>query len=142
MWKSEHMSFYLVFLDRLERLGEGALGPSSGNDGLASMDVGPPAKQQRTDGVSWWFGVIRIIVLMERDRLFVCASALPSAAAIAISIATTIVTTIVITCRTVPNGTRTAVILVGISTRSSSSPITLTSAPTVPTSPTSLPSKN
>jgi hypothetical protein len=52
MWKSEHMGHYLVFLDRLERLGEGALGPSSGNNGLVPMDVDPPAKRQRTDGVS------------------------------------------------------------------------------------------
>lgn len=106
MWKSEHMGFYLVFLDRLERLGEGALGPSGSNDGSAPMDVDPPAKRQRTDGVPWWFDVIRITVLMERDRSFASDSALPSAAAIAISTATTIVTTILITCCTAPNGTR------------------------------------
>ncbi|KAH9987054.1 hypothetical protein BJV77DRAFT_1027262 [Russula vinacea] len=52
MWKSEHMGHYLVFLDRLERLGEGALGPSSGNNGLVPMDVDPPAKRQRTDDYS------------------------------------------------------------------------------------------
>jgi hypothetical protein len=52
MWKSEHMGHYLVFLDRLERLGEGALGPSSGNNGSVPMDVDPPAKRQRTDDYS------------------------------------------------------------------------------------------
>jgi hypothetical protein len=51
MWKSEHMGHYLVFLDRLERLGEGALGPSSSNDASVPMDVDPPAKRQRTGGV-------------------------------------------------------------------------------------------
>jgi hypothetical protein len=50
MWKSEHMSYYLVFLDCLERLGEGALGPSNSNDAPAPMDVDPPAKRQRTGG--------------------------------------------------------------------------------------------
>ena len=117
MWKSEHMGFYLVFLDRLERLGEGALGPSSNNDGSAAMDVDPPAKRQRTDGVPWWFDVLRKNVLMERNRSFVSASALPSAAAVAISAATTVVTIILITYGTAPNGARVA-ILIGISTRS------------------------
>jgi hypothetical protein len=49
MWKSEHMGHYLVFLDRLERLGEGALGLSS--DAPVAMDVDPPAKRQRTGGM-------------------------------------------------------------------------------------------
>jgi len=48
MWKSEHMGHYLVFLDRLERLGEAALGQSSARDGPVPMDVDPPAKRQRT----------------------------------------------------------------------------------------------
>ncbi|KAN0114200.1 Protein of unknown function DUF262 domain containing protein [Russula decolorans] len=50
MWKSEHMGHYLVFLDRLERLGEGALGLSS--DAPVAMDVDPPAKRQRTGDYS------------------------------------------------------------------------------------------
>lgn len=59
MWKSEHMGHYLVFLDRLERLGEGALGPSSviANDAPVAMDVDPPAKRQRTGGMP--FHVVR-----------------------------------------------------------------------------------
>jgi hypothetical protein len=115
MWKSEHMGFYLVFLDRLEKLGEGALGPSSGSkEGPAPMDVDPPAKRQRTDGVPWWFDAIRIIMLMKRDRLFVSASVFPSAAAIA----TTIVPSIFITCRTAPGSAHTTIIFIGISTRS------------------------
>ena len=53
MWKSEHMGYYLVFLDRLERLGEGALGPSSAiaNDAPVAIDMDPPAKRQRTGGM-------------------------------------------------------------------------------------------
>ncbi|KAI0289070.1 hypothetical protein BC826DRAFT_640390 [Russula brevipes] len=47
MWKSEHMSHYLGFFDRLERLGEAALAPGS-EDTPVSMDVDPPAKRQRT----------------------------------------------------------------------------------------------
>jgi hypothetical protein len=50
MWKSEHMGYYLVFLDRLERLGEGALGSNASRDDQVPMDVDPPAKRQRTDG--------------------------------------------------------------------------------------------
>jgi hypothetical protein len=59
MWKSEHMGHYLVFLDRLERLGEGALGSSGAiaNDAPAAMDVDPPAKRQRTGGMR--FHVVR-----------------------------------------------------------------------------------
>ncbi|KAH9957584.1 hypothetical protein BC827DRAFT_1224453 [Russula dissimulans] len=52
MWKSEHMGHYLVFLDRLERLGEAALGQSSARDGPVPMDVDPPAKRQRTGDYS------------------------------------------------------------------------------------------
>ena len=116
MWKSEHMGFYLVFLDRLQKLGEGALGPSSSStkEGPAPMDVDPPAKRQRTDGVPRWFDVIRIIVLMKRDRLFVSASIFPSAA----TIAKTIVSPIFNTCHTAPGGAHTAIIFIGISTRS------------------------
>jgi hypothetical protein len=53
MWKSEHMGHYVVFLDRLESLGEGALGPSSAtaNDAPVVMDVDPPAKRQKTGGM-------------------------------------------------------------------------------------------
>src|SRR6266478_5040347 len=60
MWKSEHMGHYLVFLDRLERLGEGALGPgsASANDAPVSMDVDPPTKRQRTSGVPFSCGLI------------------------------------------------------------------------------------
>jgi hypothetical protein len=53
MWKPEHMGYYLVFLDRLERLGEAALSPSGGGgakDAGVPMDVDPPAKRQRTGG--------------------------------------------------------------------------------------------
>lgn len=59
MWKSEHMGHYLVFLDRLERLGEAALGPSGAiaNDAPVAMDVDPPAKRQRTGGMP--FHVLR-----------------------------------------------------------------------------------
>jgi hypothetical protein len=59
MWKSEHMGHYAVFLDRLERLGEGALGPSSvtADDAPVVMDVDPPAKRQRTGGMP--FHVVR-----------------------------------------------------------------------------------
>ena len=51
MWKSEHMGHYLVFLDRLEKLGEAALSPSNAKDAAVPMDVDPPAKRQRTGGV-------------------------------------------------------------------------------------------
>jgi hypothetical protein len=37
-------------LDRLEKLGEAALGPSSAKDAPVSMDVDPPTKRQRTGG--------------------------------------------------------------------------------------------
>ena len=60
MWKSEHMGHYLVFLDRLVRLGEGALGPRSATVNgapVVMMDVGPPAKRQKTVGMP--FHVIR-----------------------------------------------------------------------------------
>ena len=50
MWKSEHMSYYLVFLDRLERLGEAALDSSSTKD-TVPPDVDPPAKRQKTGGM-------------------------------------------------------------------------------------------
>jgi hypothetical protein len=50
MWKGEHMGYYTVFLDRLEKLGEAALGPSSAKDAPVSMDVDPPTKRQRTGG--------------------------------------------------------------------------------------------
>jgi len=50
MWKSEHMGYYLVFLDRLEKSHEAALGPSSAKDTPIPMDVDPPAKRQRTSG--------------------------------------------------------------------------------------------
>jgi hypothetical protein len=50
MWKSEHMGHYLIFLDRLERLGEAALSPSNAKDSPVPMDVDPPAKRQRTGG--------------------------------------------------------------------------------------------
>ena len=45
MWKGEHMGYYLVFLDRLERQGEAAL-----KDSPVAMDVDPPPKRQRTGG--------------------------------------------------------------------------------------------
>jgi hypothetical protein len=48
MWKSEHMGYYVVFLDHLERLGESVLGSSSAQDTPVSMDVDSPAKRQRT----------------------------------------------------------------------------------------------
>ena len=51
MWKGEHMGFYLVFLDRLERLGEGALNSGGGKDSDVAMDVDPPSKRQRTGGM-------------------------------------------------------------------------------------------
>lgn len=50
MWKSEHMGYYLVFLDRLERLGEGALNPGGGKDAQVAMEFDPPPKRQRTGG--------------------------------------------------------------------------------------------
>jgi len=43
MWKGEHMGYYLVFLDRLERQGEAALKAAP-----VAMDVDPPPKRQRT----------------------------------------------------------------------------------------------
>lgn len=46
MRKSEHIGNYLVFLDRLERLGEGAGG---GKVAQVAMDVDPPPKK-RTGG--------------------------------------------------------------------------------------------
>ena len=51
MWKTEHMGFYLVFLDRLERFGKVALNSRSGKDAPIAMDVDPPPKQQRTGGM-------------------------------------------------------------------------------------------
>ncbi|KAH9159339.1 hypothetical protein EDB89DRAFT_2050944, partial [Lactarius sanguifluus] len=48
MWKGEHMSYYLVFLDRLERLGEAAMNTGDGKDAQVAMDVDPPPKRQRT----------------------------------------------------------------------------------------------
>ncbi|KAH9062537.1 hypothetical protein EDB83DRAFT_2552030 [Lactarius deliciosus] len=48
MWKGEHMSYYLVFLDRLERLGEAAMNTGGGKDAQVAMDVDPPPKRQRT----------------------------------------------------------------------------------------------
>ena len=48
MWKTEHTGFYLVFLDRLERLGEAALNSGSGKDVPVAMDVDPPPKRQQT----------------------------------------------------------------------------------------------
>ena len=50
MWKTEHTGFYLVFLDRLERLGEAALNSGSGKDAPVAMYVDQPPKQQRTGG--------------------------------------------------------------------------------------------
>ncbi|KAH9011616.1 hypothetical protein EDB84DRAFT_1007766 [Lactarius hengduanensis] len=47
MWKGEHMGYYLVFLDRLERLGEVALNTGGGKDARVAMDVDPPPKRQR-----------------------------------------------------------------------------------------------
>ncbi|KAH9033792.1 hypothetical protein EDB85DRAFT_2144747 [Lactarius pseudohatsudake] len=47
-WKGEHMSYYLVFLDRLERLGEAALNTGGGKDAQVAMDVDPSPKRQRT----------------------------------------------------------------------------------------------
>jgi hypothetical protein len=47
MWKGEHMGFCLVFLDRLEKLGEAALG---GKDAPVAIDVDLPPKRQRTGG--------------------------------------------------------------------------------------------
>ncbi|KAI9452686.1 hypothetical protein BJY52DRAFT_1291929 [Lactarius psammicola] len=48
MWKSEHMGYYLAFLDRLERLGEAALSSGGSKDAQVVMDVDPPPKRQRT----------------------------------------------------------------------------------------------
>ena len=50
MWKTEHMGFYLVFLDRLERFGKAALNSGSERDAPVAMDVDPPPKRQRTGG--------------------------------------------------------------------------------------------
>ncbi|KAI0245524.1 hypothetical protein BJV78DRAFT_358061 [Lactifluus subvellereus] len=52
MWKSEHMGYYVVFFDHLERLGEAILGSSSVQDAQVPMDVDPPAKRQRTGDYS------------------------------------------------------------------------------------------
>ncbi|KAI9510348.1 hypothetical protein F5148DRAFT_1180214 [Russula earlei] len=52
MWKSDHMGYYLVFLDRLEKQGEAALSMSSTQDGPVPMDVDPPAKRQRIGNYS------------------------------------------------------------------------------------------
>ena len=56
MWKSEHMGHYLVFLDRLERLGEDALGPSgaTANNMPVVTEMDPPAKRQRTGGMPFY----------------------------------------------------------------------------------------
>ena len=66
MWKSEHMNYYLIFLDRLESLGEGALGPSSAsaNDAPVTNDVVPQAKRQKTGGMPFH---------MVRDDMDHCA---------------------------------------------------------------------
>jgi hypothetical protein len=52
MWKSEHMGYYLVFLGRLQEVGESTLAPSSAKDASVPMDVDvdSPAKRQRTGG--------------------------------------------------------------------------------------------
>jgi hypothetical protein len=50
MWKSEHMGYYVAFLDRLERMGEAILGPNGVKGAQVPMDVHPPAKRQRTGG--------------------------------------------------------------------------------------------
>ena len=42
MWKTEHMGFYLVFLDHLERLDEAALNSRSGKNAPIAMDADPP----------------------------------------------------------------------------------------------------
>jgi hypothetical protein len=44
------MRYYLVFLDRLERLGAGTLGSNGSRDDQVPMDVDPPVKRQRVDG--------------------------------------------------------------------------------------------
>ncbi|KAI0292356.1 hypothetical protein B0F90DRAFT_1770838 [Multifurca ochricompacta] len=49
MWKTEHLGYYVVFLERLERLGEAVLNTSSDLSAQVLMDVDPPAKRQRTD---------------------------------------------------------------------------------------------
>jgi len=54
MWKSEHMTYYLIFLNRLERWDEAASPPINAiaNDAPVAMDVvEPPAKRQRIDGM-------------------------------------------------------------------------------------------
>ena len=56
MWKGEHMGYYLVFLDRLERLGEAAMNSGGGKDAMdvdpppKHVDPPPPPKRQRTGG--------------------------------------------------------------------------------------------
>ena len=50
MWRTEHIDFYLVFLDRLERRGDAALNSGSGKDTPVAMDVDPPPRRQRTGG--------------------------------------------------------------------------------------------
>jgi hypothetical protein len=50
MWKSEHMGFYVAFLDHLERMGEAILGPNGAKDAQVPTDVDLPAKRQRTGG--------------------------------------------------------------------------------------------
>ncbi len=44
------MGYYLVFLDRLERLGEAALSSGGSKDAQVVMYVDPPPKWQRTGG--------------------------------------------------------------------------------------------
>ena len=50
IWNAEHMGYYLVFLDSLERLGEAAIKSGSGKDTPIVMGVDPPPKRQRTCG--------------------------------------------------------------------------------------------
>ena len=50
MWKTGHMGFYIVFLDRLERRGKAALNSRSGKGAHVAIDVDPPPKRQRTGG--------------------------------------------------------------------------------------------
>ncbi|KAH9062541.1 hypothetical protein EDB83DRAFT_839875 [Lactarius deliciosus] len=47
VWRGEHMGYYLIFLDHLERLGEAALNTGGGKDAQVVMDIDPPPKRQR-----------------------------------------------------------------------------------------------
>ena len=114
MWKSEHMGHYLVFLDRLERLGEAALSPSIAKDASVPMDVDPPAKRQRTGGT--------FLLSFERmnwrcspnDRLltsilFPCAISTDGSQRLPQEAGTATSTRVIVIFRTAPDGHCTAI---------------------------------